>query len=242
MINICICDDDNKIITKMKALITQYFNSHNILYSIDSYVNSEVLLNKIKHKESYDIYFLDIMMPDITGMHIANEIREHNETSAIIFLTSSPEYAVESYNVRALNYLLKPIDEEKLISTLNYYIEKITIPRKAEKLIIKEKGKIKQVQFSGICHFESSRNKLIIYLNTNEKLEIYRTISDMEELLREKKSFIRIHRSFIINMYYIKEITSDEVTLLSNYKIPLSKKYSSSFKNAYFEFARQHFS
>lgn len=81
---------NNKIITKMKALITQYFNSHNILYSIDSYVNSEVLLNKIKHKESYDIYFLDIMMPDITGMHIANEIREHNETSAIIFLTSSP--------------------------------------------------------------------------------------------------------------------------------------------------------
>lgn len=123
---------------------------------------------------------------------------------------------MESYNVRALNYLLKPIDEEKLISTLNYYIEKITIPRKAE--------------------------KLIIYLNTNEKLEIYRTISDMEELLREKKSFIRIHRSFIINMYYIKEITSDEVTLLSNYKLPLSKKYSSSFKNAYFEFAKQHFS
>lgn len=242
MINICICDDDNTIIAKIKDIVTRYFEVRNISCSIDSYMNSEVLFAKIKHKANYDIYFLDILMPDITGMHIANEIREHNETSAIVFLTSSPEYAVESYNVRALNYLLKPISEEKLTATLNYYIEKISIPKNSENLIIKEKGKIKQVPFSGICCFESSRNKLIIYLNTNEQLEIYRTISEMEELLGEKKCFVRIHRSFIVNMNYIKEITSNEVTLVPNYKIPLSKKYSISLKNAYFEFAEQRFS
>lgn len=242
MINICICDDDNTIIAKIQDVITQYFDSRNISYHVDSYVDSDVLLNKIKHKVEYDIYFLDIIMPEITGMHIANEIREHNETSAIIFLTSSPEYAVKSYDVRALNYLLKPISKEKLISTLNYYIEKINVPKKAENLIVKEKGKIKQVPFSGICCFESRRNKLLIHLNSNEQLEIYSTMSKMEELLCEKKCFVRIHRSFIINMNYIKEIEANEITLLPDYKIPLSKKYSISLKNAYFEFAEQRFS
>lgn len=240
MINICICDDDPQITRQLTILLNEYSNSHHISFHVDSYNVSEQLISALSNKKQYQLFILDIIMPGFTGMDIAREIRETDEIAQLIFLTSSPEFAIESYEVRADNYLLKPINPEKLITVLDLTLKKMKT-FSMDIFQIKEKGTLKNIPYDSICYFESKRNKLIIHLNTGEELTTYRTISELDETLVERSEFLRVHRSFIINMNFIREISSTEIALIHNIQIPLSKKLVKSVKQAYFDFTEAMF-
>ncbi len=237
MFEICICDDDFKITNALEKIIHTWAKELSRPYIIKVYHNPGSLLNDITNKLRYNIYFLDIIMPGINGMELAKEIRNFDSTADIIFLTSSKEYAIESYEVKAANYLLKPLQEEKILLTLrDIFQNKYKEPSK--QLQLKCNGIMKLISFDSICFIESRRNKLYIFLNTNEQLETYCTMNEMEALLKKELSFIRVHRSFLINMHYIREFSSSDIRLHPNYHVPISKNYQSSTKDAYFSFTQ----
>lgn len=240
MFEICICDDDIKITEELEKIILTYAKDMSIPCQIKIYHSAEALLFDFSSKIRFQLYFLDIFMPGTNGMELAKEIRSFDSTTDLIFLTSSTEYAVESYEVKATNYLLKPLNVEKILSALRdiFRTKKIVIEKQLQ---IKHKGILKMIPYDSICFFESRRNKLIIFLNTNEQLETYCTMSEMETVLKDELSFIRVHRSFLINMHYIREFSSSAVKLLPDYYVPISKNYHSSTKDAYFCFTQNLF-
>ena len=112
MIRIAICDDETTFLTQIHSIISAWHYTTSPLL-IETFDNGDALL-KSHAKSPYDIILLDIIMPMFNGIEVAREIRKHDISVKIVFLTSSPEYAVDSYTVKATNYLLKPIDSQKL--------------------------------------------------------------------------------------------------------------------------------
>lgn len=242
MINICVLDDEKEVAEQLHDIIAGYMAECKVGFSVDVYYNGEGLLENLERSEQfYHIFFLDIMMKGKNGIQVAKEIRKRDKTAHIIFLTSSPEYALEGYEVRAYNYLLKPLQKDKLFHTLSELLGTENSPP-AKQLQIMNGGVVRNIPYQNIVYMEVQRNKVRMFLNTGEEVETYGTISEMVDLLNGEENFTRTHRSFIINMQYIKEITSSTIRLRPDYYIPISRTYSASVKQDYFAFAKAFFS
>ena len=105
---IAICDDDRQELSHILSLLDSYQAQQHVTFTICPFHDSRKLADTLSETQ-YNLYLLDIIMPEITGMELAKEIRSFDKAADIIFLTTSPEYAVESYTVKATNYLMKPI-------------------------------------------------------------------------------------------------------------------------------------
>jgi len=242
VLHVCILDDDKTLAKLLQHVLTEYLTEKEIAFSVDTYYSGNSLSDALERTEKqYHIYFLDILMQGITGIQVAKKIRIQDKNAHIIFLTSSPEFALEGYEVRAYDYLLKPLQREKLYSTLEELLEMEHIPP-VKQLQITTNGSVKNVPYRDIVYIEVRRNKLLLVMNTGEELETYSTITEMVSLLKEETVFTRTHRSFLINMQYIKEITSTSIRLRPDYYIPVSRTYSAAVKQDYFDFAKAFFS
>ena len=120
---IAVCDDDIAELNNICEILNNYFEEKKYDIYISKF-GSSVELASIIQKEKFDIYILDIVMPVLSGMNLATEIRSFDKASDIIFLTSSPEFAVESYCVKATDYILKPVDKNRLLNSINEIAEK----------------------------------------------------------------------------------------------------------------------
>lgn len=105
---IAICDDDKNELFRILSVLADYQTQRNIEFSYKPFDNSTELASNLL-QEHYDIYLLDVVMPGLNGIELAKEIRSSDKAADIVFLTSSPEFAVESYTVKASNYLAKPV-------------------------------------------------------------------------------------------------------------------------------------
>ena len=112
---IAVCDDNQEELHRVASLLEDYQEEKTVSISLRLF-GSSVELASIAQQENFDLYLLDVLMPALNGMELAREIRTFNTAVPILFLTSSPEFAVESYTVHAANYLLKPVSRESLFS------------------------------------------------------------------------------------------------------------------------------
>lgn len=238
MISTCICDDDCEAGASLGQMVSRYFVQHGVPYQTKIYADSSLLLSEIEHGIMFQLYILDILMPLTSGMELADAIRRHDDKAAIIFLTSSPEYAIESYDYHAENYLLKPLSYEKLSAALDRLSQrKVFEPEQA--LLIKKGNSVRSIALDTICCLEAFRNKSTLTLHDHSILDVYMSFSELETLLGGYRQFIRIHRSYIINMDYIREISNEKVTLSTGQKVPISSTYTADAKAAYFAYMEQ---
>ena len=174
-------------------------------------------------------------MPVMDGLTLAKEIRTFDKAAPIIFLTASPEFAVDSYTVKAFNYLLKPVVKERLYSTLDDIIE--TFPQEStDNIIIKNSTGIHKIHTSDIIYAEALNRKVIIYLKNGEQITSTDVFSSICVTLTAHNEFLLPHRSFIVNMNYIKTINTTEICLINNKSIPLAQRRVSEIKKQYLTF------
>ena len=119
MLNIAFCDDDQEILNQLQNLLDQYRKDKNVSIQCLAFQSPLELLAQIEAGVRFDILFLDVIMPGENGIHVAGEIRQYDETVKIIFLTSSAEFAVQSYTVGAYFYQLKPIWTESFFRLMD---------------------------------------------------------------------------------------------------------------------------
>ena len=123
MFRIAICDDNSNFISQVKEMLMHWGQTTDEFH-LSTFDNGDSLINA--HLEApFDIILLDVLMPFTSGIHVAKELRNNDKSVKIVFLTSSPEYAIDSYSVKASNYLLKPLDEGKLYRCLEELFEEI---------------------------------------------------------------------------------------------------------------------
>lgn len=232
MFSFCICDDDENITREIREALEIYARDHGMTFSINIWNDSSNLDESMQSSASYDFYILDIIMPLTGGLELAGTIRKHDLKAHIIFLTSSGEFALDSYEFHADAYLIKPIDPDKLFAELDRIFMDISL-KDTEMLTLSFKSSTRTIPVDSIVSMEARRNKVLFTLNNGDSFEIYATFSEMESQLIQHTAFARVHRSYVINMNYIKEIISDDIVLADRQRIPLSNTYVREFKESY---------
>ncbi len=185
-------------------------------YSISEFSSGEELLLSII---KFDMYFLDIQMNKITGIEAAKKIRLINESGVIIFITGFKEYVFEAFDVRAFHYILKPVQEEKLKEILQSALAQF---EKNDKFIIaRTMGNLSKIFIKDILYIEAEQRKLKVH-TSYDIIEYYYKISDMEQEL-QGCYFFRCHKSYIVNLKYVKSFDSNSIILKNSENIYLSK-------------------
>lgn len=236
---VAICDDTLYDIKNLEHLISKYSQENNSPIEIESFTNSEILLNRVDFDgfDEYDIIFLDIIMQQ-NGIDVASKLRDSGYSSPIIFTTSSKEYAIDAFKVDANGYLLKPISKNELFECLN----KLTNKMKSFKTTISVKTgdlNIQSINISEISYIEYL-DRRVCYHMTNKKTFISTSIrTKFLEAIPfdiEKFNFVNCHSSYIVNMNQIKSIDNFSFTMKSEEKIPISKKILKSVRDKYVQY------
>ena len=233
MLKIAVCDDSRELLEKVEKDLHEYENVRNTPVTVHTYTNAMELLDGLK-KTDYDILILDIIMPGFTGMQAAHEIRKFNEEIKIIFLTSSKEFAIESYSVGAYYYLLKPVLKEKLFSVLDKVVSEIT--SKQESCVIYTHMGIVNIPFARIECLEVYNKHLVFHLSDGSTKETRGALTDYENVFLERKEFLKIHRSYILNMDYIHSIEAGEIATYSGKRFPVSRLLAKDIKEHYMNY------
>lgn len=220
MLRIAICDDDLHELSQLSSLLKAYQKQSGYALRFDAFTSATDLLETIR-SGMYDILLLDILMPGINGMQTAHEIRGYDQDVKIVFLTSSPEFALESYAVNAYYYLLKPASQIKLFPIMDKIVLDTTRTRDA--MSVKHFSGFIRIFYDRLEFLEVMNKKLYFHMTDGSTKEIYGSLSDYENDLLNREEFIKIHRSYIVNMGWIQELNPGTLSTTSGHKLPISR-------------------
>jgi DNA-binding LytR/AlgR family response regulator len=201
-------------------LIEAFCLQTNEVELIKKFTNPKEALKYLR-KFRVDLIFLDINMPNLTGIEVLKEINQNTEA---IFITAHSEYAVESYNLNAIDYLLKPFEFDRFLVAVKKVKTKFQIDKtEEESIFVRSDYRLVKIYISEIQHIESSADYLTIVYKNQSKIVTRMTMIDMVALL-PKSFFIRVHRSFILPISEMKMIR-DKKIILDAIEIPIGLKY-----------------
>jgi len=231
MLKIALCDDETTYLHTTEKLLREWSREAEIPMELDCFTHGDALL--VKHRSSrYDVIFLDIVMPLLSGMDAAKELRNLDKSVNIIFLTSSPEFALSSYSVRALDYLIKPLTYEKLKEVLEECIA--LLHKEPESLTLKTAGGYRKIYHHDIEYLEAQNKRVLFYLAHGESLEVLQPLHTFETELPDSKGFFKCHRSYLVNLKNIRHFSNVELTTKTGRQIPIARGYGKPFQDAYF--------
>lgn len=231
MMNCIILEDEVMAL----SIIEDYINKVPFLTLIESFRSPLKALNCVTTQKP-DLLFLDINMPDLSGIEFLDNL---NYQPYVIFTTAYSEYALKSYDYNTLDYLLKPIRFNRFLKAVNkansyYNISQKRLSNSKEEggkevIFIKNSEGIHRIKLKEILFIESFKN-YVSYNSNNGKIEVKKSLSEVEVTL-PKHLFIRIHRSYIVNINFIKSLKYDGVTLTNEHKLPIGRSYREVLKN-----------
>lgn len=228
MIDICICGGSAKETYELRSFIECFAAEHSeFAPRLREFYSPLELLRYTEINGGFDIYFLDVIMPEMSGIKFAERIRERGEKSEIVFLADSREYALDAFSVRAFSYLIKPVSRERLLSELNECLNRIEATR--PKPLIKTSRGIVTLPLSEIIAVEYFDHRLIYHLINGEKIEsmYHKQPFDVQtEKLAQTGAFLKISASYLINSQNVREIKSNEFIMRDGSRYKITRSYA----------------
>ena len=219
--NILICDDVGDEAVQLTKMISLSFPDADIRI----FSSAAETLAFFRSGKLPDICFLDIVMPGIDGILLAEKMREEGYGGPIVFLTLSNDFAAQSYRVSAFSYLLKPPNANEVISILRK-AEKIHKEGDSTGLQVKTKQVYRFILHREISHIEVKNQKLFIRVIDGKEVEIWSSLSEIMPKLIGDSRFAQCHKSFVVNMDHISYIQGNTVVMKDGGKIPISRGYA----------------
>jgi len=236
MLQIVLCDDNTEDLSNMVNLLNQYKSAKHLNLEYTVFSNGFELLSTLNKGKRFDIYCLDIMMPGFSGIELANEIRGFDKTAPILFFTTSPEFALESYTVKAVNYVLKPISKEKLFHTFDELLEQIESKKDEAAIIVRSNYGIQKILVSNIVFVEVIGRNVLYHLIWGKVIECTESFSTACNNLLKYGCFLKTHRSYLVNMQYIDTIENNKVTLQTLVSVPIAQGKTKEIKEQYLKY------
>ncbi|MCY1633786.1 LytR/AlgR family response regulator transcription factor [Marinifilum sp. D737] len=223
----CLIVDDEDLALDV---IEEYINRIDYL-QLEGKCKSAVEALSILNSKQIDLLFLDIQMPGLTGIQL---LRNLSNPPTVIFTTAYSDFALEGFELEALDYLIKPIPFERFINAVNRYFKlkkhQYHIAEKQEStlseqpfIFVKSEKRMVKVFLHEILYIESHRNYVSIYLENGNEVVTLNTISNIEEKLPEM-NFLRIHRSFIVAINKLSSYSSANIEI-GNKQLPIGRNY-----------------
>ena len=225
----CMIVDDEPLAVR---LLESYVEKTPDLQLLASFTDSITAINAVKEQKP-DLLFLDIQMPNIDGMELAHSLPEGTR---VVFTTAFKEYAFESYEVNALDFLLKPIRYNKFLAAVEkakkLYQQPIAPqPQQSNSLFIRVEGEWRNIAIDKITYVNGMKDYVMFYLDNEPKALItHLTMKAVEEMLPKEK-FLRIHRSYIVHVDKIKKVDRNDCVYIGNEIIHIPEGYLPAFKS-----------
>jgi DNA-binding LytR/AlgR family response regulator len=237
MLRVAICDD----CSVQAGIIMDLFNNYQterieMKAQVSNFDSGEALLKSISSGDVYDLMLLDILMPGIDGIELAQEIRKHDEDVKLIYLTSTKEYAIEAFNVYAAHYIVKPITEGNLFPVLDKIIP---MPKREVEpyitLSLPERNV--KVPFSSLICLELSNRKLHVSLEDGDRLSskfLRQSFETSVAPLLKDSRFFQTHKSYVVNLMHALEMRSNSFIMKNNMVIPITRSKLAEAKERFF--------
>ncbi len=236
MISIALCDNEVSFLDFYEEKIKSYAKKYNLLLETIRFASGESLLFYLNdHPNKFQLIYLDIMMGKLNGIETALEIRKFNPYAKIIFLTSTESFVYTAFDAHATHYLLKNIHDNKFETVLHSTLKQIESEQSKDLFKIKQQQDEIIVAFNQICYFESFKRQILTHLSDKRIIEFYYKLSDLTSEL-VSKSFILVHRSYLVNLQYIQKITKSEIVLKTGQILPVSRDLYLKVKTEYMNY------
>lgn len=225
-----ICDDSPEDRVHICTLLEEYCGRHNGLVTYEVFHSAAALLDALKD-QWFDLLVLDILMPGVTGMAAAREIRQTGGSVPIIFLTSSREFAVESYRVNAAGYMMKPAQRDELFSALDRRLLKLS--QKEAYLPLQAESSLIRLAFSQIVFVEVIAHTIRFSLTDGQIRETTGRFCDYEAALLADPNFYKPHRSYLVNLRQVTQLDKSGFLTTTGKIVPVARDTFAKTKAAY---------
>lgn len=236
---IAICDDEEMCRAQLVLQLDEYIAAHeNQEISYTVFPCAEDLLIACEAQSGFDVYILDIVMPDTNGIELGIKLRRYKDDGIIIYLTSSREFAIESYSVKASGYLLKPVAQQELATALEEAYASI-ITKSQNGILVKTKSGLVRISRDNILYVELCRRSAVYHLTngkTEESISLRIPFAEaMQELLKDRR-FALCSQGVLVNISHISRIEDANVVFSGNHTAYFSPKICKSLRSLWTDF------
>ena len=212
-------EDEDVQAKLVREMIKKWANTKNAAAEVLLYESAEEFLFK-NETFSFDAVFLDIGLKKMDGVKLAYAIREKDKRIPVAFLTADRDFALEGYEVRAVRYLLKPIEERKLSALLD---ELSADKKESSCMMIEEKGSIHRVEEDRLCYIEVTGHYSLLHFSDGGLLRVRESMENIFAKLHGKDRFVKCHRSYVVNLSWVEKISRTCCILSDKKELPVSR-------------------
>lgn len=230
-IEIVLVDDEQLQLDYMEKLVKQAADALEMEVDIHQYLSGEAFLFALEDHPTWNLAFLDIEMKEINGMEVARILREKAPQLELVFATAYAEYAIEGYQVQALDYLLKPINLEKVTRVLKRYVDEQ--PEDAAYTIVDVEGEAMRINLDEMVYVEANRGEVTVVL-TDQSFNLKISLSEFEKQLDD--CFVSPHRSYLVNLQFVSRLLKKDVQLSTGEAVPMSRRRAKDIQKAFIDF------
>ena len=234
MIKIAICDNDRAELDKAHRAVSAFLDSERVDFDIAVFKDPFELSSILRDGNCFDIMILDTSTREISGIELAEDIRENDLSCEIIFLSQTPDRAYDAYRVNAIQYILKPYHQSKINSALKRALTQIRNSSPGYS-VLKTSDGIRRVGWDEIINSSTVGHYQLISLTDGTDLKLRATSNELYSMLEDSGYFMRVGSPYIINITHLKELQAHELTLDNGARIPLPKNSYKLIKNEFFE-------
>jgi DNA-binding LytR/AlgR family response regulator len=236
------CDDDAKICAEIESALIDIFGKLNVSHEIDVFFSGEELCRNMEQGAHYDLIFLDIAFAEneINGVEVGKLIREshQNYTTSIVYISWEKNYALQLFEIQPLNFLIKPVEYEKIEETIRMYMK--TAGLLSGVFTYKKGQDTFKVRIKDIVYLESRDRKLILHLADDRTEEFYGSIKEAYTEQLKRFDFLFTHNSYVVNYDYITALKFNQVLLANDETpLPISKHRRNEVREIYYEIMKR---
>lgn len=227
MLKLALCDDEEEQRGHVGRLLREYAAARpELAVKVSVFSSGLELLAAAEEGGGFDLYVLDVVMPGLSGIQLGVRLREMGSGGAIIYLTISPEYAIDSYAARAFHYLMKPADSERLFPVLDQaaaLLEK----RRSACVTVKTRDGLRLVRFDQILCVERVGRTVRYHMSDGEPLDsvtVRRSFQEEVAPLLAQPGFFQCGASYAVNLFYVVAVEKGAFRLNSGLQVPLSRR------------------
>ena len=230
---IAICDDLEGEQVSLARMVQAYARSHDIPVQLQLFSSGESLLAAMQGQEPgcFQLIFLDIYLPGLSGVETARHIRTFDNSVAIIFATTSLDHGVDSFEVRASDYLVKPFQEEAVAASLDWFFSHIPEPLRL--LSVYSNGEWQKLPLSSILYVDVYGHQARIHTTWGE-LVTRRGLDELEAAI-DSRDFLRCHRSFLVNLNHVEQIVGSDFCMDDQSLVPIRSANAAQIRSQFID-------
>ena len=231
-ITIGVCDDLAEERYQLSRMIQAYARKRSLSIRLHLFSSGSELLESCRAPISFQVIFLDIYMPGLSGMETARQLRKAGVEAALIFATTSVDHGMDGFAVHASDYLVKPFQDADVEQALDWCLE--NLPASLRSLSVYAEGEKYEIPLSSISYIEVLGHQSHLHLAGGREVVTRQGLDKLEAAI-DSVDFLRCHRSFLVNMNQIQGLEQNNFKLSSGARVPISFSNLSRVRNAFID-------